>query len=84
MSQSSSMSLKNKSVTSTISSQLPVGFWKSTSTSTSCAADTNRKRMSTSTAQEEPGETLGYTRPLALPVLQVLLEFRHEPIAYYR
>ena len=32
----------------------------------------------------KPLSQAGYTRPLALPVLQVLLEFRHEPIAYYR
>ena len=78
------MLLKNKCVTSAISSQLPIGFWKNTSISTSCAADMNRKRRSMSTAQGEHWEAPGYTRPLALPVLQVLLEFRHEPIAYYR
>ena len=51
MSQSSSMSLKNKCVTSATRSQLPIGFWKNTSTSTRCAADMNRKRRSMSTAQ---------------------------------
>ena len=34
--------------------------------------------------REDARETPGYTQPLALPVLQVLLEFWHEPIAYYR
>ena len=50
-SRSSDMSLKKKCVTSAISSQLPIGFWKSTSISTKCAADMNRKRRSMSTAQ---------------------------------
>ena len=47
---SSNMLLKNKCVTSAINSQLPIGFWKNTSISTSCAADMNRKRRSMSTA----------------------------------
>ena len=34
--------------------------------------------------RKDTGETPSYTRPPALPILQVLLEFRHEPIAYYR
>jgi len=29
------------------------------------------------------GKTTGYTRSMALPVLQVLLEFWYQPIAYY-
>jgi hypothetical protein len=48
MSRSSNMLLKNKCVTSAINFQLPIGFWKNTSISASCAADMNRKRsMST-------------------------------------
>jgi hypothetical protein len=34
--------------------------------------------------REDAGKAPGCMRPLVLPVLQVLLEFRHEPIAYYR
>ena len=49
----SNMLLKNKCVTSAINSQLPIGFWKNTSISTSCAMDMNRKRRSTITARGE-------------------------------
>ena len=62
-----------------IRNQLPASnrLLENTSISTSCAADTNRKRMSTSTAQEGHwGDARLYAR--------LLLEFRHEPIAYYR
>ena len=84
MSQGDSILLKNKCVTSVISFLLPIGSWKNMSISTSCVADINRKKRSMSTVQEDAGKAPGCTQPLALPVLQVLLEFRHEPIAHYR
>ena len=43
--------LKNKCVTSVISFQLLIGFWKNMNISTSCVADISRKNKSMSTAQ---------------------------------
>ena len=51
MSQGDSILLKSKCVRSAISFQLPIGFWKNMNISTSCVADINRKKRSTSTAQ---------------------------------
>jgi len=51
MSQGDSILLKSKCVTSAISFQLLIGFWKNMNISTSCVADINRKKRSTSTAQ---------------------------------
>ena len=51
MSQGDSILLKSKCVTSVISFQLLIGFWKNMNISTSCVADINRKKRSMSTAQ---------------------------------
>src|SRR6185503_7780414 len=51
MSQGDSILLKSKCVTSVISSQLLIGFWKSMNISTRCIADINQKKRSMSTAQ---------------------------------
>ena len=51
MNQGDNILQKSKCVTSVISFLLPIGFWKSMNISTSCVADINRKKKSTSTAQ---------------------------------
>ena len=51
MSQGDSILLKSKCVTFITSFLLPIGSWKNMSISTSCVADINRKKRSTSTAQ---------------------------------
>jgi hypothetical protein len=51
MSQGDSILLNSKCVTSVISSQLLIGFWKSMNIGTSCVADINRKKRSTSTTK---------------------------------
>ena len=51
MNQGSNTLLKNKCVTSVISFQLLIGFWKNMNISTSYVADINRKKRSMSTAQ---------------------------------
>ena len=51
VSRGGSILLKNKCVTSVIRFQLPIGFWKNMNIGTSCVADINRKKRSTSAAQ---------------------------------
>ena len=51
MSQGDIILLKSKCVTSVISSQLLIGFWKNMNISTRCVADIYRKKRSMSTAQ---------------------------------